>query len=146
MCVNDYLISKQPCARIVVYFATIIIVMAGALTYAIFTCVSTYTITYLNSVRGVELGGRQHHIGAASLVGLVATLGGGALGDRLRRRTSYLLVIAGMALSVALIPLGTTLLFVAVLYMVWRGLYSASMPLRNMLIADTSPLYVRSIG
>ncbi len=69
-----------------------------------------------------------------------------ALGDRLRRRTSYLLVIAGMAVSVVLIPLGVTLLLVAVMYMVWRGLYSASMPLTNMLIADTSPLEVRSIG
>jgi predicted MFS family arabinose efflux permease len=124
----------------------LIIVMAGALTDAVFTCVSTYTTTYLTSVRGVDIGVASIVFGAASLVGLAATLGGGALGDRLRRRTSYLLVIAGMALSVLLIPLGTTLLLVAVLYMVWRGLYSASMPLTNMLIADTSPLDTRSIG
>jgi len=124
----------------------VIIVMAGALTDAVFTCVSTYTTTYLTSVRGVDIGVASIVFGTASLVGLAATLGGGALGDRLRRRTSYLLVIVGMALSVVLIPLGTTLLLVAVLYMVWRSLYSASMPLTNMLIADTSPLDVRSIG
>jgi predicted MFS family arabinose efflux permease len=124
----------------------VIIVLAGALTDAVFTCVSTYTTTYLTSVRGVDIGVASIVFGAASLVGLVATLGGGALGDRLRRRTSYLLVIAGMALSVVLIPLGATLLLVAVTYMAWRCLYSASMPLTNMLIADTSPLEVRSIG
>lgn len=123
-----------------------IIVLAGALTDAVFTCVSTYTTTFLTSVWGVGLGVASIVFGAASLVGLAATLGGGALGDKLRRRTSYLLVIAGMALSVVLIPLGTTLLLVAVLYMVWRSLYSASMPLTNMLIADASPLEVRSIG
>ncbi len=124
----------------------VIIVIAGSLTDAVFTCVSTYTTTFLTSVWGVELGVASIVFGAASLVGLVATLGGGVLGDKLRRRTSYLLVIAGMVLSVLLIPLGTTLLLVAVLYMVWRSLYSASMPLTNMLIADVSPLEVRSIG
>ena len=72
----------------------VIIVAAGALTDAVFTCVSTYTTTYLTSVRGVELGVASIVFGAASIVGLAATLGGGALGDRLRRRTSYLLVIS----------------------------------------------------
>jgi MFS family permease len=124
----------------------VIIVLAGALTDAVFTSISTYTTTYLTEVRGVGIGVASIIFGAASLIGLIATIGGGFLGDRLRRKTSYLLVIAGMALSALLIPSSATLLLVAVLYMVWRGLYSASMPLTNMLIADVSPPEVRSIG
>jgi MFS family permease len=123
-----------------------LVLLGGALTDATFICVSTYITTYYTESRGISPGLAGLIFGVGPLLGILGSVLGGGLGDRVGRRGGFLLVLVGMGLALALIPLTGSVLVSGIFYVVWRGFYSASMPLVNSLIADNTSIENRSLG
>lgn len=123
-----------------------LVLIGGALTDATFICISTYITTYYTESRGISPGLAGLIFGVGPLLGILGSVTGGGLGDRMGRRRGFLLVVVGMGLALALIPLTGSVLVSGMFYVVWRGFYSASMPLVNSLIADNTAIENRSLG
>jgi FSR family fosmidomycin resistance protein-like MFS transporter len=124
----------------------IVVVLIGALTDATFTNMSTYFTSYLTDVRGVTAAVASIIFGIGSLVGIVACIWGGAAADRFGRYGTTVLITALMAIIMALIPVSGSLILVALFYVLWRCLYSASMPLISALVALHSESGARSLA
>jgi len=123
-----------------------LVLLGGALTDATFICMSTFITTYYTESRGISPGLAGLIFGVGPLLGILGSVLGGGLGDRMGRRRGFLLVLIGMGLALALIPLTGSVLVSGMFYVVWRGFYSASMPLVNSLIADNTTIENRSLG
>jgi MFS family permease len=123
-----------------------LVLLGGALTDATFICISTYITTYYTESRGISPGLAGLIFGVGPLLGMLGSVLGGGLGDWMGRRRGFLLVLIGMSLALALIPLTGSVLVSGIFYVVWRGFYSASMPLVNSLIADNTAIENRSLG
>ncbi len=124
----------------------VLIVLMGAFTDATFINVSTYLTTYLTDVRGITAGLASIIFGLGPLTGIIGSIGGGLSGDIIGKEQAFLALLVLMAASLILIPSMSSLLLVSLLYVVWRGLYSASMPLMNSFIAKNSGIEVRSLS
>jgi FSR family fosmidomycin resistance protein-like MFS transporter len=124
----------------------LLVITGGALTDAIFIGISTYITTYFTEVRGISPGLAGVIFGVGPLLGILGSVLGGSLGDRVGLRSGFLFVLVGMGVSLALIPLTGSVLVSSFFYVVWRGFYSASMPLVNLMIADTASSDSRSLG
>lgn len=124
----------------------VLIVLMGAFTDATFINVTTYLTTYLTDVRGITAGLASIIFGLGPLIGIIGSIGGGLSGDIIGKNKAFLALLSLMASSLILIPSMPSLLLVSLLYVVWRGLYSASMPLMNSLIATHSSLEIRSLS
>jgi len=122
------------------------VVLIGALTDATFTNISTYLTSYLTDVRGVLAALASIIFGVGSLVGIVACIWGGAAADRFGRYRTAVLITGLMAIMMALIPASGSLILVALFYVLWRCLYSASMPLISALVASHSESEARSLA
>ena len=123
-----------------------LVVLGGALTDATFICISTYITTYFTESRGISPGLAGLIFGVGPLLGILGSVFGGSLGDRIGRKGGFLLVLFGMAVALALIPLTGSVSVSGVFYVLWRSIYSASMPLVNSLIADNTASENRSLG
>jgi FSR family fosmidomycin resistance protein-like MFS transporter len=123
-----------------------VVVLGGVLTDATFICISTYITTYYTESRGITPGFAGLIFGVGPLLGILGSILGGGLGDRIGRRGGFLLVVFGMGVALALIPLTGSVLVSGLFYVVWRGFYSACMPLVNSLIADNTVVENRSLG
>jgi FSR family fosmidomycin resistance protein-like MFS transporter len=122
------------------------VVLGGSLTDATFICISTYITTYYTESRGISPGLAGLIFSVGPLLGILGSVLGGSLGDRIGRRGGFLLVLSGMGVALALIPLTGSVLVSSLFYVVWRGFYSASMPLVNSLIANNTVVDNRSLG
>ena len=123
-----------------------LVLIGGALTDATFICISTYITTYYTESRGISPGLAGLIFGVGPLLGILDSVLGGGLGDKIGRQAGFLLMVIGMGVSLAVIPLTGSVLFSCIFYVVWRGFYSASMPLVNSLIADNTSVENRSLG
>jgi len=123
-----------------------LVLIGGALTDATFICISTYITTYYTESRGISPGLAGLIFGVGPLLGILGSVLGGGLGDKIGRQAGFLLMVIGMGVSLAVIPLTGSVLFSCIFYVVWRGFYSASMPLVNSLIADNTSVENRSLG
>ena len=123
-----------------------LLVIGGALTDATFICISTYITTYFTESRGISPGLAGLIFGVGPLLGIIGSVFGGGLGDRIGRRGGFLMVLVGMGGALALIPLTGNILLSGIFYVLWRSIYSASMPLVNSLIADKTSVKNRSLG
>ncbi len=124
----------------------ILVAISGALTDATFYCITTYITTYYTEVRGISPGLAGVIFGVGPILGILGSVLGGGLGDRVGKRGGFLVVIAGMGGALALIPLTGSVLVSSLFYVVWRGFYSASMPLVNSLVAENTGVDNRSLG
>jgi FSR family fosmidomycin resistance protein-like MFS transporter len=98
----------------------------------------TYLTSYLTGVLGLSAALASLIFGVGALLGIAGSLLGGVTGDKFGRYRSIILVAFLMAVSVALIPIFSSLILVAFFFIIWRGLYSASMPLVNSLVVSHS--------
>lgn len=138
--------SDKTSYRAILTKGFVLIVLMGAFTDATFVNVPTYLTTYLTDVRGITARLASIIFGLGPLIGLIGSIGGGLSGDIIGKNQAFLALLCLMAASLILIPSMPSLLLVSVLYVVWRGLYSASIPLMNSLIATHSSLEVRSLS
>jgi MFS family permease len=123
-----------------------LVVLGGALTDATFICISTYITTYFTESRGISPGLAGLIFGVGPLLGILGSVLGGSLSDRIGKRGGFFFVLFGMGIALALIPLTGNIIVSSVFYVVWRGFYSASMPIVNSLIADNTATENRSLG
>jgi FSR family fosmidomycin resistance protein-like MFS transporter len=124
----------------------LIVVLIGAFADATFVNLSTYITTYLTDVRGISAGLASVIFGLGPLAGILGSLGGGVAGDKLGKYRSMGIVLLFMAIMIGFIPQSPSLIVVSALYIVYRGLYSASLPLMNSLIASHSCIENRSLA
>jgi FSR family fosmidomycin resistance protein-like MFS transporter len=106
----------------------------------------TYLTSYLTGVMGLPASLASMIFGVGALLGIVGSLLGGFAGDRFGRYKSIILVTVLMTFTVALIPVTGSLLLVSLFYVIWRGLYAASMPLMNSLVVSYSEPQTRTMA
>jgi predicted MFS family arabinose efflux permease len=114
------------------------IVIIGAIMEASSMILLTYVTSYLTGVMGLSPSLASVIFGVGALLGIAGCLLGGVAGDKFGRYRLIILVMVLMAVSVALIPVSGNVILVALLFIVWRGLNSASMPLMNSLVVSHS--------
>ena len=122
--------------------ATFIII--GASTDAAFTILTTYLTIYFTQGLGNPATTSSIIFGIGAAAGVIGSLSGGVIAERLGRGTVYTGLIALMAASALLIPITHDLPVAAIFYVCWRIFYSSTMPLTNLNVADSSPLEARS--
>jgi FSR family fosmidomycin resistance protein-like MFS transporter len=116
----------------------VMIVIIGAIMEASSMILLTYVTSYLTGVMGLSPSLASVIFGVGALLGIAGCLLGGVAGDKFGRYRLIILVMVLMAVSVALIPVSGNVILVALLFIVWRGLNSASMPLMNSLVVSHS--------
>ncbi|MGD0803418.1 MAG: MFS transporter [Candidatus Bathyarchaeia archaeon] len=116
----------------------VMIVILGAIMEASSMILLTYVTSYLTGVMGLSASLASVIFGVGALLGIAGCLLGGVAGDKFGRYRSIILVMVLMGVSVTLIPVSSNLILVALLFIVWRGLNSASMPLMNSLVVSHS--------
>ena len=124
----------------------VMIVILGAIMEASSMILLTYVTSYLTGVMGLSASLASVIFGVGALLGIVGCLLGGIAGDKFGRYKSIILVMVLMAVSVALIPVFSNLILVVLLFVVWRGLNSASMPLMNSLVVSHSEPQYRAMA
>ena len=106
----------------------------------------TYLTSYLTAVLGLSASLASLIFGVGALLGIAGSLLGGVTGDKFGRYRSITLVSVLMVGSVALIPVFSSIILVAFFFVVWRGLYSASMPIVNSLVVSHSEPQTRTMA
>ena len=124
----------------------VLVVALSAILEASSMILLTYLTSYLTGVLGLSAALASLIFGVGALLGIAGSLLGGVMGDKFGRYRSIILVMALMAVSVALIPVFSSLVLVALFFVIWRGLNSASMPLMNTLVVSHSEPQTRAMA
>jgi FSR family fosmidomycin resistance protein-like MFS transporter len=119
--------------------------IAGAFTDLTFVNVSTYITTYFTEVRGATAATSSIVFGLGPFLGIAGSVLGGWLGDRVGRRAGFTAYCIGMLVTVYMIPMASSMALASCLFIGWRALYSATMPLVNSLISLNSDMENRSL-
>jgi FSR family fosmidomycin resistance protein-like MFS transporter len=124
----------------------LMVVILSAVMEASSMILLTYVTSYLTGVMGITASLASVIFGVGALLGIAGCLLGGVAGDRFGRYKSIMLVMALMATSVALIPVFNSFILVALFFVIWRGLNSATMPLMNSLVVSHSESETRAMA
>jgi len=138
--------SFREVSRSILKRGFLIVVALSAILEAASMVLLTYLTSYLTGVMGLSAALASMIFGVGALLGIVGSLLGGFAGDRFGRYKSIILVTVLMTVTVALIPVTGSLLLVSLFYVIWRGLYAASMPLMNSLVVSHSEPQTRTMA
>ncbi len=138
--------SLREVSRSILKRGFLIVVALSAILEAASMVLLTYLTSYLTGVMGLSASLASMIFGVGALLGIAGSLLGGFAGDRFGRYKSIILVTVLMTVTVALIPVTGSLLLVSLFYVIWRGLYAASMPLMNSLVVSTSEPQTRTMA
>jgi MFS transporter, FSR family, fosmidomycin resistance protein len=120
------------------------VIIIGVFTDAAFVVLTTYLTTYFTQGLGCPTATSSLVFGLGAAVGVLGSLSGGVVGERLGRGRVYAGLAVLMGAAALLIPATCDLRVAAALYVCWRMFYSTTMPLTNLYVADSSPGDARS--
>jgi FSR family fosmidomycin resistance protein-like MFS transporter len=124
----------------------LVVVAVGSLAELTFSNVGVFTTTYFNTVRGISPSLASIVFGVGPLAGIAGAILGGRLGDSVGvKRAALAVLVTSMALLFS-IPLAPGLLLASTLYVLQRGLYSATLPIINSMIAKQSGVGARGLA
>ena len=107
---------------------------------------SSYMTTYFNTGLGMSQSLSSIVFGLGPLAGIVGAFTGGRLGDRIGNYRALLVILVVIAVLLAVMPLTGAVFLSSAIYVVYRALVSASMPLMNNMVALNSSAEHRSLA
>ncbi|MCW3975727.1 MAG: MFS transporter [Candidatus Bathyarchaeota archaeon] len=106
----------------------------------------TFMTTYLETARGLHEVTATLIFGLGPLMGIVGSLSGGYLGERVGAKKALSLIILGCAISLVILMSSSHLFLLTLIYLIFTTLsYSAYVPM-NTMIAEITPSTERGTG
>jgi len=101
--------------------------------------ISTFMTTYLSMGKGIDPGTASIIFGLSPLIGLVGSILGGFLGDKLGWRRSFTIIFISISLTLTMIFLSPAPFLIVIFYLAY-GLFNAmTMPISSSLVAFIIP-------
>jgi FSR family fosmidomycin resistance protein-like MFS transporter len=107
---------------------------------------SSFITTYFNTGLGISESLSSIIYGLGPLAGIIGTFSGGELGNRVGNYKALLMTLIVIALLLGLMPITNVVLTTVIVYILYRSLVSASMPLMNNMVAVNSDEEHRSLA
>jgi FSR family fosmidomycin resistance protein-like MFS transporter len=107
---------------------------------------SSFITTYFNTGLGISESLSSVIFGLGPLAGIIGTFSGGELGNRVGNYKALLMILVVIALLLGLMPITKVVLTTVIIYVLYRSLVSASMPLMNNMVALNSDAEHRSLA
>ena len=99
----------------------------------------TFMTTYLETARGLDEVTATLIFGLGPLMGIVGSLSGGFLGERVGAKKALTLIILGCAISLVFLMSSSHLFLLTLIYLIFATLsYSAYVPMNTMIAEITS--------
>ncbi len=124
----------------------ILVMAAGSLVEIAVVNLSGFIPTYFQTVLGMSESLSSFVFGLGPLVGIVGAFIGGGMGNLMGIYKAAAANVTIITISLLLIPFVPGLLIILVIYVFYRGMVAAIMPLFNSMIAEHSEMENRSLA
>jgi predicted MFS family arabinose efflux permease len=124
----------------------LVLITAGGFFELTIVNISGFTTTYFNSYLGLSESLSSIIFGLGPLAGIVGAFTGGRIGDRFGNYRALLGIIGVIVFLLAVMPTTKIVFIASAIYIVYRSLVSACMPLLNNLVAVNSDVENRSLA
>jgi maltose/moltooligosaccharide transporter len=108
--------------------------------------VSTYMTTYFVKIRGLSESTSSLVFGLGPFMGMIGSLGGGYLGERMGARKALSLAIAGCVILLSLLAFSSQIHLLALIYMIYSFFGYGVYVNMNTIVAEVTPATERIMG
>jgi FSR family fosmidomycin resistance protein-like MFS transporter len=124
----------------------LIVIAAGSFVEITIVNLSGFITTYFNIGLGLSENISSLVFGLGPLAGIIGAFAGGKLGDKFGNTKALLGIIGLIIVLLATMPFITSVIFAISIYIIYRSIVSACMPLLNNLVAVNSDEQHRSLA
>lgn len=124
----------------------LLVIIAGGFFELTIVNISGFTTTYFTTYLGLSESLSSIIFGLGPLAGIVGAFTSGRVGDRLGNFNTLILITSSIIILLAVMPTTKLIFFASSIYIIYRGLVSAFMPLLNNLVAINSDVENRSLA
>jgi predicted MFS family arabinose efflux permease len=124
----------------------LLVIISGSFFELTVVNISGFTTTYFTTHLGLSESLSSIIFGLGPLAGIVGAFASGRIGDRLGNFNTLIVITSSIIILLAVIPTTKLIFFASSIYIIYRGLVSAFMPLLNNLIAINSDVENRSLA
>jgi len=110
------------------------------------TGTQTFMTTYLVEVRGTSEATASLIFGLGPFMGIVGSLNGGYLGERIGAKKALSLSILGCAISLSALSLSTQVYMLLLIYLLYAFFTNSVWSPMNTIVADITPITVRELS
>ena len=110
------------------------------------TGTQTFMTTYLVEVRGTSEAAASLIFGLGPFMGIVGSLNGGYLGERIGAKKALSLSILGCAISLSALSLSTQVYMLLLIYLLYAFFTNSVWSPMNTIVADITPITVRGLS
>jgi FSR family fosmidomycin resistance protein-like MFS transporter len=124
----------------------LLVISAGGFVELTVVNLSSFITTYFNSGLGISENISSILFGLGSLAGIVGVFTGGKMGDKYGNQKALLIILSVITLLLGLMFYVNVVFLAASVFIIYRSLFSATMPLFNSVIASNSNVENRSLA
>jgi predicted MFS family arabinose efflux permease len=124
----------------------LLVIAAGGFLELTVVNISGFMTTYLNLGLGLSESLSSLIFGLGPLAGIIGAFGGGRIGDNYGNYNALLGILIATILLLVALPTTKIIALASLIYIVYRSLVAASMPLFNNLVATNSETSNRSLA
>ena len=127
-------------------FVFLIFLVAIAIREVGITGTSTFMTTYLVNTRGVSKATASFIFGLGPIIGILGSLNGGYLGERIGAKRALSLAILGCAISILFLALSSHLYLLTLIYLLYSFFNNSVWTPMNAIVANITPVADRGFG
>jgi len=124
----------------------LLVITAGGFVELTVVNLSSFITTYFNSGLGISESISSILFGLGSLAGIIGVFTGGKMGDKFGNQKALLIILSIIAFLLGLMFYVKVVFLAASVFIIYRSLVSATMPLLNSVVALNSSIEHRSLA